>query len=128
MSAPDTEFILACLQKRCVEISTKPDEKPCNGLVAFQDGLSFAADSIAKALPIFEAGELAIKARFKFARMNYESQNGPSDLFAEEYIAMAEIDPTTNKYTDRIEVRAQIVLKSLTAGASSIIDQLNGKG
>lgn len=118
--SPDTEFILACLQKRCSEISTKPTERPCNGLVAFQDGVFFTAPSVAKALPLFEAGAEAIKARFKFARLNYESEHGASDIFAEEFIV--------GVTEGRIDLRAQIVLKSLTAGAASIIDQINGKG
>jgi len=127
MTAPDTEFILACLQKRCVEISTKSAEKPCDGLVAFQDGVSFFAQDIAKSLALMKCGVEAIQARFKFARMNYESQHGQGGVFAEEFIAVAEVAPN-NTYTGNIEVRAQIVLKSLTSAAQPPKDGSHGKG
>ncbi len=126
---PDTEFILACLQKRCSEISIKPNKgKPCNGLVAFQDGLSFSAPNISKGLELFEVAIDAIRARFKFARRVYESQHGASETFAEEFIAVAEMTEGKDAYTGYIEVRAQIVLKSLTSTEPSLMDQINGKG
>ena len=128
MSAtPDTEFIVACLQKRCSEISLKPTEKPCNGLVAFQDGLTFTANDVMAAVPLFNAGVEAIKARFKFARMNYEGMFGASVIFAEEFIVMPQVDNEKNIPTGSIDLRAQIVLKSLTSGAPSLMDEINGK-
>ena len=129
MSAtPDTEFIVACLQKRCSEISLKPTEKPCNGLVAFQDGLTFTAGSVGPALRLFESGVAAIKARFAFARMAYEEQHGASSVFAEEYLVGPVVDNAKNVRTGAIAINAQIVLKSLTSGAPSLIDEINGKG
>jgi hypothetical protein len=125
---PDTEFIVACLKERCGAISTKPTEKPCNGLVAFQDGLTFSGTSISQVLPLFEAGVEAIKARFIFARMVYESQHGKSVIFAEEYVVAPVVANGQNVRTGALALNAQIVLKSLTSKEPSLMDQINGKG
>lgn len=118
---PDTEFLLACLQRKCDELSKKPSEKPCKGLVAFQDGLTFVGSSIAQIEPLFDAAIEAVEARFKFARLSHESQHGAHDIFAEEYIVGAHPD-------GQIELRAQIVLKSLTQTGPSLMEDIqNGQ-
>lgn len=117
----DPEFIVACLKSKCVDISTPPKDKPCPDLVAFQDGLTFSPKDIANGVSFFDAAIVAIRARFRFARMAYESERGPSEMFSEEFIAVLQEDR-------QIEVRGQIVLKNLTDAGPSIIDQINAKG
>lgn len=116
----DAEFIVACLKSKCADISTRPTEKPCPGLAAFQDGLTFAPKDIANGVSLFDAGIIAIRARFRFARLVYESERGASEMYSEEFVAVLQEG-------GQIEVRGQIVLKNLTPDEPSIIDQINGK-
>lgn len=113
MTPDEMAVVHHVLTHKCATITFRPKENLLGqlGLTAWRDDLGFTPKSIELAVELMDIAVEALRARFRFGRAAHEMDHGPCEIFAEEFMAIFAVDPTTNQRTGEVQIHAQMILR-----------------